>query len=298
MRKFASHPHIILTGVTSIILICLLTAIFPINFTSQTSAAYAAITSNPGQAIFEEKCTGCHSIGGGRMVGPDLKGVTERREQDWLIRFIVSPEQLIAQDDPIAEQLVQEYGILMPNLGLSQPEVEEILAYIEAQSGDTQSPPSPENDAGKATPVPIEDTAMGRDIFIGKIPLQNGGAACISCHNVSGIGTFGGGTVGKDLTKAYSTFGEQGITSILKTTPFPLMKEIYTEQPLTDGEIAYLRVFLQEASRSGEPTPTQSPLIFIMISVAGLLLIIGIFQLLWRGRLSGVRRPMVKGGSK
>ncbi len=87
-----------------------------------------------GQAIFEQSCKSCHSIGGGRIVGPDLKGVTERREWDWLIRFIVSPDELIAQGDPLAKQLVEEYGMPMPNLGLSQPEAEEVLVYIEAQS--------------------------------------------------------------------------------------------------------------------------------------------------------------------
>ena len=92
--------------------------------------------TEPGQAIFDQKCISCHSIGGGRIVGPDLKGVTEQRDRDWLIRFIVSPEKLIAQGDPLAERLVQEYdGISMPNMGLSESEAEEVLAYIEAQSG-------------------------------------------------------------------------------------------------------------------------------------------------------------------
>ncbi len=251
-----------------------------------------------GQVIFEQKCKSCHSIGGGRIVGPDLKGITERRERDWLIRFIVSPDELIAQGDPLAKQLVEEYGIPMPNTGLSPPEAEEILVYIEAQSRGEPSALPPEQDTEQIAPVPIGDASMGRDIFIGKTPLNNGGTACLSCHNVSGIGALGGGSMGKDLTGAYSVIGEQGLTSILKTQPFPLMKEIYAEQPLTDDEIAHLVVFLQEASSSGEPTPVQSPRIFIIISIVGFLLVLGIFQLLWRRRLSGVRQPMVKGGSK
>ncbi len=97
-----------------------------------------------GQAIFEQSCKSCHSIGGGRIVGPDLKGVVERRERDWLVRFIVSPDKLIAQGDPIAKQLVEQYGTPMPNMGLSEQEAEQALAYIEAQSGEPQSSPSPE----------------------------------------------------------------------------------------------------------------------------------------------------------
>ncbi|MBI4607901.1 MAG: cytochrome c [Candidatus Rokubacteria bacterium] len=36
-----------------------------------------------GQAIFQEKCVSCHTIGGGRLVGPDLQGVTARRDREW-----------------------------------------------------------------------------------------------------------------------------------------------------------------------------------------------------------------------
>jgi mono/diheme cytochrome c family protein len=254
--------------------------------------------TEPGQAIFEQKCKSCHSIGGGRIVGPDLKGVTERRERDWLIRFIVSPDELIAQGDPIAKQLVEEYGIPMPNMGLSEPEAEEVLAYIEAQSGGEPISPPPEQDTEKPAPLPIGDAGKGRDIYTGKIPLKHGGAACLSCHNISGVGALGGGSMGNDLTKAYSALGEQGIASILKTPPFPIMKEIYAEQPLTEDEIAHLVAFLQEVSGGGEPTPAQSPRIFIIIGVVGFLIIAGVFQFLWRRRLSGVRQPMVKGGSK
>ncbi len=104
--------------------------------------------------------------------------------------------------------------------------------------------------------------------------------------------------MGKELTTAYFALGEQGITSILKTPPFPMMAEIYTEQPLTNDEIAHLLAFLGEASANADLTPAQSPRIFIIAGVVGFLIIAGVFQFLWRRRLSGVRQPMVKGGSK
>ena len=258
----------------------------------------ATTPTEAGQVIFEQSCKSCHTIGGGRIVGPDLKGITERRERDWLIRFIVSPDELIEQGDPIAKQIVEEYGMPMPNMGLSQPEAEEVLVYIEAQSRGEPSAPPPEQDTEEITPVAAGNASMGRDIFIGRTPLNNGGTACLSCHNISGIGALGGGSMGKDLTEAYSVIGEQSLISILKTPPFPIMKEIYAEQPLTDDEIAHLIVFLQEASSGGEPTPAQSPRIFIIISIVGFLLVVGIFQFLWRRRLSGVRQHMVKGDLK
>ncbi len=252
-----------------------------------------------GQTIFEQKCQACHSIGGGRLVGPDLAGVTSRRDRDWLISFITAPDQLIAQGDSLANQLVQEYGLEMPNLGLSEQEAAEALAYIESQSGDQPVPTHTEEQPTLLTTTGTPgDAAQGRDIFTGSMPLKNGGAACISCHNVNGIAALGGGAVAKDLTESYSNLGEAGLTSVLKTTPFPLMKVIYEVRPLEDDEVADLVAFLGETADIQQPTAGQSPLAFIMIGIAGLLLILIIIKTIWRGRLSGVRQSLVKGGSK
>jgi mono/diheme cytochrome c family protein len=141
------------------------------------------------------------------------------------------------------------------------------------------------------------DAAKGRDIFTGSLSLQNGGAACISCHNVNGVTALGGGDLAKDLTGTYSNLGDAGLTSILKMTPFPLMKAIYEERPLEDSEVADLVAFLEEADAE-QSTAGQNPFAFIMIGIAGLLLIVIILQITWRGRLSGVRQTLVKGGSK
>ena len=45
-----------------------------------------------GKLDFESKCLACHSIGGGPKLGPDLYGVTKRRDDGWLKRWLKSPE--------------------------------------------------------------------------------------------------------------------------------------------------------------------------------------------------------------
>ena len=47
-----------------------------------------------GREVFEENCAVCHTIGKGKLIGPDLSGVTSRREAGWLIRQIKEPEKL------------------------------------------------------------------------------------------------------------------------------------------------------------------------------------------------------------
>ena len=307
LRTLTSHPSMILIGAALVALIVLLVTAFSTPIagagtrsasTLQVSSVYAATPGSQGQPIFEEKCQGCHNIGGGRLVGPDLKGVTSRRDRDWLISFITSPDQLIAQGDPLATQLAQEYDMAMPDLGLSEREAKEVLTYIEAQSGSQAASSQAEEPPTLLAADTTGDAAKGRDIFTGSLPLKNDGAACISCHNVDGIAALGGGAVAKDLTEAYSNLGETGLTSVLRTMPFPLMKVIYGPRPLTDDEMANLVAFLQESADAQRPAVGQSPLIFIVIGIAGLLLMVIILQIIWRGRLSGVRQSLVKGGSK
>ncbi len=86
-----------------------------------------------GQEIFESNCAACHTIGKGRLVGPDLAGVTSRREESWLKRQINEPERLIEEEDPIAMQLLQEADdVEMAPLELSDAEVVAVIAYLKS----------------------------------------------------------------------------------------------------------------------------------------------------------------------
>jgi nitrite reductase (NO-forming) len=80
---------------------------------------------------FESKCVACHAITGGegKKIGPDLLGVTQRRDEQWLARFLKSPEQMFATD-PTAKQLLAKYKVPMPNQNLSDAEIRGYLKYF------------------------------------------------------------------------------------------------------------------------------------------------------------------------
>jgi nitrite reductase (NO-forming) len=78
---------------------------------------------------FESKCLACHSIAGGDKLGPDLYGVTKRRDAAWLARWLKSPEQML-QSDPTAKAMLDKWKIPMPNQGLSDEEVKQYIAYF------------------------------------------------------------------------------------------------------------------------------------------------------------------------
>jgi nitrite reductase (NO-forming) len=83
-----------------------------------------------GKHDFESKCFACHSMGQGRKLGPDLAGLTKRRNADWITRWLKSPEEMIAKDAQ-AKALLKEYnGVPMPNQNLSDQEIKQYLEYF------------------------------------------------------------------------------------------------------------------------------------------------------------------------
>ena len=69
-------------------------------------------------------------------MGPDLAGVTSRRERGWLARYVLQPDKMLAEGDAIARELFQKYkGARMPNLSLGTADVAAVLAYLESRDG-------------------------------------------------------------------------------------------------------------------------------------------------------------------
>ena len=100
--------------------------------------------SRPGQALFVKACASCHTIGQGDLVGPDLKGVTARRDRTWLSRFLQAPDVMRTKQDPIAVALAARFpGVSMPNLGLSATDAADLLAYVESQTARLAAPALP-----------------------------------------------------------------------------------------------------------------------------------------------------------
>jgi protein SCO1 len=88
----------------------------------------------PGQIMFANRCAACHTFGKGDHLGPDLMGVTARRERNWLINYLAEPNKMRARKDPIALELAKNNKVLMPNLKLTKKELAEMMEYLEAKS--------------------------------------------------------------------------------------------------------------------------------------------------------------------
>jgi len=106
-----------------------------------------------GKLSFESKCLACHSIGGGDKVGPDLAGVTKRRDVAWLTRWLKNPDPMV-KSDPAAKQMLDKYKIPMPNQNLGDGEIREYIEYF--KWFDSHGPAKNPSETYSATPMPHE----------------------------------------------------------------------------------------------------------------------------------------------
>lgn len=258
------------------------------------SSLLGAQPSQDGSTLFEAKCASCHTIGGGKLVGPDLQGLADRRDRAWVERFIQAPDEVLASGDPIAKQLFEEYDAPMPNLGVSDAELAALVAFL----GFEQQAPTPTQTTPTETtptepgPAPAGNEDRGKLLFEGSDRFESGGPPCLSCHSVAGVGALGGGQLGPDLTGAFDKYGGgRGLQGVLEAVAFPTMAPIFTKKPLTAEEGADLVAFLEGAADEQRPASQAGKLVGLSVGVAALIALLA--AVIWRRRLHGVRRPLV-----
>jgi mono/diheme cytochrome c family protein len=260
-------------------------------------SAYAQ-SSTEGEAQFSSKCYSCHNIGSGDKTGPDLKGVTSRRTKDWLHGYILSPATMKDKGDPVAADLFRKFpATVMPDQTLTPEQIDSILALITDLTNKNQPfiPPG----AKLSRAIMPGDVDGGWQLFMGRARLQNGGAACISCHSIKDVGVLGGGTLGPDLTAANIKYRDPELISILQNPNFPTMATVFATHGLTNEEIVKLFALFQDSKLRNPMPPAQAGVVqldpkFFVVGVAAMLLVLMLLHLAWRNRLHGVREELVE----
>ena len=122
---------------------------------------------------FESKCLACHTIAGGDRLGPDLFGVTKRRDAAWLAKWLKAPEQMMS--DPVVKGMLDKYKVPMPNQGLSDAEVKDYVAYFKWADANVQPQgtrqPQP---ASPGTTLPPSQTQTATRMQPGAAGAQGG----------------------------------------------------------------------------------------------------------------------------
>jgi cytochrome c2 len=201
-------------------------------------------------ATFNGRCTACHTYGKGIKVGPDLKGVTERRKRDWLLKFIHGSSGVIKSGDPTATALFAQFKQQrMPDwVDLSEKQINDILDYLAIGGPDIK--PVDERDAAIATSA---ETENGRKLFYGEIQTKYGAQACVTCHSVRGTG-LRGGSLGPDLTVVYLRYQDPELTLFLRHRCFNFQIQTTQGGYLTARESFALKAFLRASALSDKQT--------------------------------------------
>ena len=241
-----------------------------------------------GQQAFQAMCSACHTIGGGRLVGPDLQGIAERRSESWIIDFVQHSQALVQGGDEDAVAVFEEYNqIPMPDQPLTEQEVRGILAYI---AGTTTSGEAP----ARVAAATDEQVLLGKGLFQGNVRFTNNGPTCNTCHEVRSEAVIPGGLLAAELTSVISRVSAPGVWAILRSPPFPVMEKAYADRPLTDDEITALVGFLERADAEQDLyQPRAYGVALLLAGIVGTALLLGLYTLLWRRRRKGtVHQPI------
>jgi len=271
----------------------------PMAITSTTKASAAVTGSSKvsgaaakGFSVFSTSCVACHTVGSGDVVGPDLKGVTERREETWLKSFIQYPSRMIAEKDPIVVELMKKYPVPMADMGLTDEQVVDVIYYLQHPDQVTveaSALTSADSSKGavKGEPTKME-VSKGIALFTGKERFLNGGPSCVACHDVRNDSVIAGGRLAKELTTSYSRLGAVGTSAILKNPPFPLMREAYRDKDLTSDEVSAVAAFLWHVDQEeGNQPPRQYTRKLLFLGLVGLVGLLGLYFILWFNRKKG-----------
>lgn len=244
--------------------------------------------------FFRQNCTSCHTIGGGRLTGPDLKGVGQRADRDWLVRFIQNPQAVIDRGDPYAQKLFQEAkGVVMPQIsGMTAARAEALLDLVEAEAKLEKSQFIGLQITDR--PFTAAEVDAGRQIFRGERKLKNAGPACIGCHTTRGLGGLSGGGLGPDLTRAFERLeGRKTLAAWLTAPATPTMAPVFKKHPIDSEEILPLIAFLESQTAGGGEDMSAGKLTFLLIGLGGAGLMLVLFDLAWRTRFRTVRKQLV-----
>jgi len=251
------------------------TLVPPIAVLSLSSLGQAVLAGDAA-ALFSEKCAGCHTIGGGNLVGPDLAPSAKWSTKD-LAKSIKDMEK---------------------NVGpLTSEEVDSLVAYLKQPqtakaSSDSQAKPvvQPQKDAlptseGSSLTVESGSIISGARLFVGDESFKNGGLSCVACHRVDAAG----GNLGPDLTAISEKMPQAALVSACEHTPYKVMKDAYKDHAITRQEALNLAAYL------GSLKSAHSKLKDPPVAMFGALFALFVFAVIafgYRNRNTGVRAKL------
>ena len=207
---------------------------------------------------------------------------------------------MINSGDAYAAQLLQEArGVVMPKIvGMDAEKAEFLVELIEAESLLEES--QFKGSAVSNEPFTAKDVERGLALFTGHEGLKGGSAMCMSCHRMPGVGGLGGGNLGPDLTRVYeegqyTSGGRATLSAWLGAPATPTMQSLLKDKPLEADEIHAIVALMENRAATSQPESRGAPMVsFAILGLLGSVLVLFVFDSLWKNRLRSVRRTQVE----
>ena len=258
------------------LIVIMLTSVLP-------QGAYA---QDQGKKLFEKNCQVCHKLGGGKLVGPELLGITEIRERAWLAAFIKDSQALIASGDELAIQVFEENSKIpmqaFPNL--SDDEVNGIIDYI--ANWEPSKGPEFTVDINKRTGFTEAEILRGERMFHGLIPFENGGTtSCFSCHYTKNTDTLNWNPSAHDLAVAFMEKDGMNIYASMTEPTSAVMEREHKEYKLTEEEIYNIAAYLSEYSHQETQAFKIFPKRLMLFILFGILMTLALIDLIFTKKI-------------
>jgi len=234
-----------------------------------------------GASIFKEKCAGCHTIGGGDLVGPDLA-----RTSSWPdAELQESIKRMEASAGPLSDAEVNSLISYLKNAKSNNATSKKDAKAKDSKSLDNHSiQPGPQSEIPKPENEPAS-AARGKRLFYGDEAFKNGGLSCIACHSID----HSGGNMAPDLTGVADKMPAAALVSACENTPFKVMKAAYKDHAILHQEALDLQAYLATLKEPHEKTE-KLPFGIYAGSFAAIALALIAFG--YRGRNTSVRSKL------
>jgi len=137
----------------------LLSFLFLIAATTATFAQDAA----EGETLFKNNCAACHASTDEVLVGPGLKGISERRPIEWIVKWVHNPQAVIASGDKYANDLYNKFNkaAMTPYPNFSEDQIKGIIAYIDASNAAPAAAPAAGTAPAEGAAAPAAQSSGG-----------------------------------------------------------------------------------------------------------------------------------------
>jgi mono/diheme cytochrome c family protein len=129
-----------------------------------------------GETLFKNNCAACHNTSDEVLVGPGLKGISERRPIEWIVKWVHNPQAVIASGDKYANDLYNKFNkaamTAYPNF--SEAQIKSIIAYVDASNAAPAAPAAGAAPAegGAAAPAAQSSGGMLELLLVGLLIIM------------------------------------------------------------------------------------------------------------------------------